>query len=72
MGSQADGNYPEEEVHWLVAKSWNHATDLYRVEKDDLCQSWAATTLELAHCSRDGGILAAEIQSRYALFHFGL
>ena len=72
LDSQIDRTYPDEEVQWLVAKSWNHATALYQLEKDDLCQNWAAATLDLAHCSRDGGVLAAEIRSKYALFRFGI
>ncbi|KAF2497692.1 SPO22-domain-containing protein [Lophium mytilinum] len=49
--------FPSLELEWLVATAWNHTVDLYCMNEDEKCGTWADLAMELAGAAEDGGAL---------------
>ncbi|CAI4217179.1 unnamed protein product [Parascedosporium putredinis] len=62
--ASTDRRFPDEELEWLAAVSWNHAMDLYSVGKDEECKKWAVKAINLAHYCGDDKRLEKLLQTR--------
>jgi hypothetical protein len=58
--------FPQVELEWLAASTFNHAIDFYSAGDDENFNLWATSALQLAEKATDGGVLAGLLRVRYS------
>jgi hypothetical protein len=58
--------FPQIELEWLAASTFNHAIDFYSAGDDENFSVWATSALQLAEKARDGGVLAGLLRERFS------
>lgn len=57
--------YPEDELHWLAATSFNRAVDFYLAKDDERSRRWAEKAVGVAGLMRDDmGMLAGVLKEK--------
>jgi hypothetical protein len=65
-GESGGDAFPQIELEWLAASTFNHAIDFYSAGDDENFTLWATSALQLAEKARDGGALAGLLRERYS------
>ena len=59
-------HFPDAELEWLIATTFNHAVDYYTRGEQGLCHRWAFKAMDLAAYVDDGEALRNTMQSKVA------
>ncbi|KIH93526.1 hypothetical protein SPBR_04477 [Sporothrix brasiliensis 5110] len=71
LNSEGATSWPEDELQFLAAISFNEGIDWFAVGREDLARQWVLSAASLADQCHDGGALKTLISARFGLLNIG-